>query len=122
MVDCLCGFYPRQYDERLRTIRVVVLVIYLFFFHPADPRGITHREVYQEFQRSYDIFHRWCQGFFSILLTNEGSHREVYQKFQPSYDIFHMGFQGFFRPQVPCTPSLHCPIAISASTQSQQPV
>ena len=30
--------------------------------------------------------------------------------------------QGLIRPQVPCTPSLHCPIANSASTQSQQPV
>ena len=24
----------------------------------------SHREVYQEFQPSYDIFHRWCQGMF----------------------------------------------------------
>ena len=61
-----------------------------FLFHPADPRGITDREVYQEFQPSYDILRRWCQGLF--------------------------------RSQVPCTPSLHCPIANSASTQSQQPV
>ena len=30
--------------------------------------------------------------------------------------------QALFRPQVPCTPNLHCPIANSASTQSQQPV
>ena len=27
-----------------------------------------------------------------------------------------------FRPQVPCTSSLHCPIANSVSTQSQQPL
>ena len=26
------------------------------FFRPADPRGITSREVYQAFQPSYDIF------------------------------------------------------------------
>ena len=56
----------------------------------ADPWGITSREVYQEFQPSYDIVRSWCQGLF--------------------------------RPQVPCTPSLHCPITNSASTQSQQPV
>ena len=24
----------------------------------------SHREVYQEFQSSYDIFRRWCQGMF----------------------------------------------------------
>ena len=29
-----------------------------FFFHPADSRGITSREAYQEFQPSYDIFRR----------------------------------------------------------------
>ena len=51
-----------------------------------------------------------------------GSQREVYQEFQPSYDIFRRWCPGLFRPQVPCTPSLHCPIANSASTQSQQPV
>ena len=37
---------------------VVVLGILIFFFYPADPQGITSREVYQEFQPSYDIFHR----------------------------------------------------------------
>ena len=62
------------------------------------------------------------KGFFSfILLTHEGSHREVYRDFQPSYDIFRRWCQGFFRPQVPYA-SLHCPIASSASTQSQQTV
>ena len=30
----------------------------LFFFHPANLRGITSREVYQEFQPSDDIFRR----------------------------------------------------------------
>ena len=60
--------------------------------------------------------------FCFILLTHEGSQREVYQEFQLSYDIFCRRCQGLFRPQVPCTPSLHCPIANSASTQSQQPV
>ena len=60
--------------------------------------------------------------FYFILLIHEGSHREVYQEFQPSYDIFHRCRQGLFRPQVPCTPCLHCPIANSASAQSQQPV
>ena len=29
-----------------------------FLFHPADPRGITSGEVYQEFQPIYDIFRR----------------------------------------------------------------
>ena len=60
--------------------------------------------------------------FFSNLLTHEGSHREVYQDFQPGYDIFRRWCQGLIRPQVPCTPSLHCLNANSASTQSQQPV
>ena len=63
-----------------------------------------------------------CIPIFSILLTHEGSHREVYQEFQPSYDIFHRWCQGLFRPQVPCTPSLHCPMANSALTPNQQPV
>ena len=48
-----------------------------------------------------------------ILLTHEGSRREVYQEFQPSYDIFRRWCQGLFRSMVPCTPSLHCPIANS---------
>ena len=48
---------------------------------------------------------------FFILLTSEGSYREVYQECQPSYDIFCRWSQTLFRPQVPCTPSLHCPIA-----------
>ena len=62
-------------------------------------------------------------SFFSfILLIHEGSHREFNQEFQPSYDIFRRWCQGLFRPQVPCIPSLHCPIANSASTQSQQSV
>ena len=60
--------------------------------------------------------------FCFILLTHEGSHRELYQEFQPSHDIFPGWRQGLFRSQVPSTPSLHCPIANSASTQSQQPV
>ena len=60
--------------------------------------------------------------FSFILLIHEGSHREVYKEFQPSYDIFLWWCQGLFRPQVPCSPSLNCPIANSASTQSQQPV
>ena len=66
----------------------------------------------------------WCApGFFSfILLIHEGSHREVYREFQPSYDIFCRWCQGLFRPQVPCTPRLHCPNANSVSTQSQRPV
>ena len=61
-------------------------------------------------------------SFSFILLIHEGSHREVYQEFQPSYDIIRRWCQGLFRPQVPCTASLHSPIASSASTQSQQPV
>ena len=72
----------------------------------------------------------WCNGivvwlsttFCFILLTHKGSHREVYWEFQPSYDIFRRWCQGLFRPQIPCNPNLHCPIANSASTQSQQPV
>ena len=45
-------------------------------------------------------------GFF----FHQGSHREVYQEFQPSYGVFRKWCQGLFRPQVSCTPSLHCPI------------
>ena len=41
--------------------------------------------------------------------------------FPTQLDIFRKWCQGLIRPQVPCTPSLHCPIANSASTQSQQP-
>ena len=44
------------------------------------------------------------------------------KKFPTQLDIFLRWCQGLIRPQVPCTPSLHCPIASSASTQSQQPV
>ena len=61
-------------------------------------------------------------SLFSILLTHGGSHREVYRDFQPSLNIFRRWCQGWIIPQVPCTPSLHCPITNSASTQSQQPV
>ena len=57
---------------------------------------------------------------FLILLTHKESHREVFREFQPSYDIVHRWCQELFRPQVPCTPSLHCPITISI--QNQQPV
>ena len=64
----------------------------------------------------------FCCDIFSIPLTHKESHREVYQEFQLSYDIVRRWCQGLFRTQVPCTPSLHCPIASSASTQSQQPV
>ena len=51
--------------------------------------------------------------FFSILLIHKGSHREVYRDFQPS--LTDHKFRAY-------TPSQHCPIANSASTQSQQPV
>ena len=34
------------------------------------------------------------QGFFSILLTHEGSHREVYQDFQPSLTASAGGAKG----------------------------
>ena len=60
--------------------------------------------------------------FSYILLIHEGSHKEVYQGFQPSYDIFLRWSQGLFRPQVPCTPSLRCPMPNSASTQNQQSI
>ena len=58
--------------------------------------------------------------FCFFLLTHEGSHSEVYQEFQPNYDIFRRWCQRLFRPQVPCTSSLHGPIA--NSTQRQQPI
>ena len=58
-----------------------------------------------------------------LLLFHVLSHREVYhQEFQPSYDIFRrFSAKGCsdhrFRAR---NPSLHCPIANSASTQRQQ--
>ena len=64
----------------------------IFIYPAADPRGITSREVYQKFQSSYDIF----RGSGAKCCSD---HR--------------------FRAR---TPSLHCPIANSASTQSQQPM
>ena len=45
----------------IRDAAVFLPSLSLFFFYPADPQVIT-REVYQEFQPSYDIFPRWCQG------------------------------------------------------------
>ena len=59
--------------------------------------------------------------FCFILLTYEGSHREVYWDFLPSLTSSAGGAEGC-SGQFPCTPSLHCPIANSASTQRQQPV
>ena len=57
---------------------------------------------------------------FCIPLTHEGSHREVYKEFQPSYDIFRRS------GAKDCSDHrlhwLHCPIANSTLTQSQQPV
>ena len=60
-------------------------------------------------------------AFCFILLTYAASHREACRDLQTSYDIFCSWCQGLFRPQVPCTPRLHCPIANSAATQNQQP-
>ena len=39
----------------------------------------------------------------------------------PAWHLPQVRWQGLFRPQVPCTPNLHCPNASPASTQSQQP-
>ena len=56
------------------------------------------------------------QDYFSLLIFHPADpHREVYQEFHPSYDIFRRLCQGLFRPQVPCIPSLYCPIANSAT-------
>ena len=73
---------------------------------------------------NFPIPNHICNIFFVcfILLTHEGSHRKVYQEFQPCYDIFCRWCQGLFRLQVPCIPSLNCPIANSGWTKSQQPV
>ena len=35
----------------------------LVLFHTSTHEG-SHREVYQEFQPSYDIVRRWCQRLF----------------------------------------------------------
>ena len=63
--------------------------------------------------------HIWQSKGFLILLIYKGSHREIYQEFQPSYDIIRRWCQGLIRPQVLCTPNLHCPIANTSSIQSQ---
>ena len=62
--------------------------------------------------------------FFSfILLIHEGSHREAYQNFQPSLTSSAGGAKGFSDHRFRAPPAgLYCPIANSASTQSQQPV
>ena len=91
--------------------------------HQYDPGKKIFKQVLNScyLKRDQGFLHLFF--FFSfLLLLHEGSHREVYQEFKPSYDIFRWWCQGLFRPQVPCTPNLHCPIANSASTQSQQPV
>ena len=57
--------------------------------------------------------------FCFILLTHEGAHREVYHDFQPSLTS---GGDKCCLNHKFVHPSLHCPLANSASTQSQQPV
>ena len=64
--------------------------LYVSLFHPVDPEGITSREVYQEFQPSYDIFRR------------SGAKDCLDHRFQV------------------CTPSVHCPIANSVYRYSQR--
>ena len=61
--------------------------------------------------------HCFIINLFSFCWHTEGSHGEIFRDLQPNYDIFHSWCQGLFRPQVLCTPSLHYPIANSASTQ-----
>ena len=61
--------------------------------------------------------------FCFILLTHKGSHREAYRDFQPSLTSFAAGAKGCSdHSGLRATPSLHCPIANSTSTQCQQPV
>ena len=67
--------------------------------------------------------YRWCTlVFFFNLADPRGITYGGLPGFPTQLDIFRRWCQGLIRPQVPCTPSLHCPIANSASTQSQQPV
>ena len=80
---------------------------------------------FDHFQDSYlnwVLSDLWMKLFLFHPAEHKGSHWEVYQEFQPSYDSLGMWCQGLFRPRVPCTQSLHGPIADSASTQSQQQV
>ena len=65
-------------------------------------------------------WHKPCSSGPSsvFMLLSHRSHREAYREFPPSCDIVRRWCQGLFRPKVPCTPSLHYPIAKSASTQS----
>ena len=63
---------------------------------------------------------------FFYFFFNPADPRGITQGGLPGFptqlDIFRRWCQGLIRSQVPCTPSLHCLIANSASTQSQQPV
>ena len=61
------------------------------FFNPADPRGITSREVYQEFLTNCDIVNRICYlcttnflPFFQSCWPTRDHIVMVYQEFQPS--------------------------------------
>ena len=130
---------PTMPDNTCKVLGVYAAVLFNFYLILLTHEE-SHKEVYQDFQFKLTFSIGCGQSFcswnnlkirlehcnkgllaaaFFILLTHEGSHSEVCQEFQLSYDIFRRWRQGLFRPQVPCTSSLHCPIANSASTQSQ---
>ena len=57
------NFPPTFKSEEKPVMHASITPKMLYFchislFYPADPRGITYREVYQEFQPSDDLFHR----------------------------------------------------------------
>ena len=64
----------------------------------------------------------FCHLFFFNHADPRGITEGGLPEFPTQLDIFRRWCQGLFKPQVPCNPSLYCPIANSASTQSQQPV
>ena len=110
----------------------------LFFFKPSRKKQGFYRHLFLNFitalsflfykvskfnfDRIFQLSSQCRECPFLILLTHEGSHREAYRDFQPSLTSSAGGAKGCSEPQVPCTPSLYCPTANSASTQSQQPV
>ena len=64
--------YSRIYLIQNVLKRIRTLLWEHAFFILLTHEG-SHREVYQEFQPSYDIFRRWCQGLFRTQVPDEHS-------------------------------------------------
>ena len=64
---CYGDYSSENYTQQnfmLSWVLKSVLCTYIFFSFILLIHEGSHREVYREFQPSYDIFRRWCQGFF----------------------------------------------------------